>query len=94
MHLNGENYYTSNIIKQGKLAETMQMDRRFMFMKKKNPQGVVCPWPGVYTCIHVNIAPGYIHDHNIQTFYSLEPLGQSKPNILGVMLGRRKEHLY
>ena len=29
----------------GKLAGSMQMDRRFMFMKKKCPQGVVCPCP-------------------------------------------------
>ena len=30
----------------GKLAGSMQMDRRFMVMKKKCPQVVVCPCPG------------------------------------------------
>ena len=30
----------------GELAGSMQMDRRFMVMKKNCPQGVVCPCPG------------------------------------------------
>ena len=47
------------------------MDRQFMFMKNKCPQGVVCPCPGAI----------YIYDHNIQAS-SLKPLGQSKPNFM------------
>ena len=52
----------------GELAGSMQMDRRFMFMKKN-----VCLCP-----------EGYIHvyDHNIQTSSSLKPLGQSKSNFM------------
>ena len=63
----------------GKLAGSMQMDRRFMLMEKMSSGGCV-PLP-----------LGYIHvyDHNIQT--SLKPLGQSKPNLCGASLGKGNE---
>ena len=59
------------LLNGGKLAGSMQMDRRFMIMKKVVLRGLSAP------------VPGYIHvyDHNIQTCSSLKPLGQSKPNI-------------
>ena len=53
-------------LNEGKLAWGMQMDRKFMFMKKLTPGGCLpLPW-------------GYIHvyDHNIQTSTSLKPLYQ------------------
>ena len=61
----------SNVIKWGKFAGSMQMDRRFMFMEKNVLRGLSA-WP-----------LGYIHvyDHNIQTS-SLKLLGQSKPNFM------------
>ena len=58
----------------GKLAGSMQMDRIFMVMKKKCPQGVVCP------CLWA-IYMYSVYDHNIQTSSSLKQLGQSKPNM-------------
>ena len=51
----------------GKLAGSMQMDRRVMVIKNCS-QGVVCPCPGAIY-------------HDIQTSSSLKLLGQSKPNI-------------
>ena len=49
MHLNGENCqnvtFSKMLLNGGKLAGSMQMDRRFMVMKKC-PQGVVGPCPG------------------------------------------------
>ena len=60
----------------GKLAGNMQMDRKFMFMKKKNdPRGLSDPAPGL---IHV-------YDYNIQTS-SLKPLGQLKLNFMWSIL--------
>ena len=35
----------------GKLAESMQMDRRFMFMKNFVPRGLAAPAPGLNTFI-------------------------------------------
>ena len=35
----------------GILAGSMQVDRRFMFMKIFCPQGLSAPGPGLYTCI-------------------------------------------
>ena len=55
-----------------KLAGSMQIDRRFMFMKKKSLGGCL-PLPRGY--IHV-------YDHNIQTSSSLKSLGQSKPKFV------------
>ena len=51
---------------------SMQMDRRFMFMKKMSPEG----------CL--SLLRGYTHayDHNIQTSSSRKPLRQSKPNLM------------
>ena len=73
MHLNGENKY--NVIKWGGGggARSMQMDRRFMFMKNILTPGGCLPQ-----------ARGYIHvyDHNIQTSSSLKPFGQLKPNFM------------
>ena len=57
----------------GGLAGSMQMARRFMFMKNiLTPVG----------CL--SLPRGYIHvyDHNIQTSSSLKPLGQLKPNFM------------
>ena len=66
------------LLNGGKLAGSMQMDRRFMPMKNKSPQGVVCPCPwDIYI----------LYDHNIQTS-SLKPLGQSKPNIKWSIVGK------
>ena len=52
------------------------MDRRFMFMKKKMSSGGCLPLLRDY--IHV-------YDHNIQTFSSLKPLGQSKPHLWSIV---------
>ena len=43
MQMNGENEYHE--LNGEKLAGSMQMDRRFMFMKIFWAQGVVCPCP-------------------------------------------------
>ena len=39
---------------------------------------------------------GYVHiyDHNIQTSFSLKPLGHSKPTLFGASLARGNESLY
>ena len=56
------------------------MDRRFMFMEKMSSGG----------CL--SLARGYIHvyDHDIQTSFSLKPLGQSKP-IFMWSIGKKRE---
>ena len=56
----------------GKLAGSMQMDRRFMFMETMSSGGRL-PLPMDY--IHV-------YDHYIQTSSSLKPFGKSKPNFM------------
>ena len=63
--------FSKILLNGGKLAGNMQMDRRFMVMKKSVHRGLSA------------LSQGYIHvyDHNIQTTSSLKPLGQSKPNI-------------
>ena len=38
--------FSKMLFNGGKLAGSMQIDRRFMVMKKNCPQGVVCPCPG------------------------------------------------
>ena len=57
--------FSANILKWRKLAGSMQMDRKFMFMEKNLTPGGCLPLPWGY--IHV-------YDHNIQTSTSLKPL--------------------
>ena len=57
---------------------SIQMVRRFMFMKTICPQGVVCPCPGAI--------PTHIYFYSIQTYSSLKPLGQSKPNCMWIIV--------
>ena len=73
MNLNVENKL--NVIKWGGggVAGSMQVDRRFVFMKIILTLGGFLPLPRGY--IHV-------YDHNIQTSFSLKPLGQLKPNFM------------
>ena len=40
-----------NVIKWGKITGSVQMDFRLVFMKTFCPQEVVCPCPGLKTCI-------------------------------------------
>ena len=58
----------------GGLAGSMQMGRRFMFMKTMS-SGSVCPCPYIH---------GYAH--NIQTSSSLKPLGQPKLNFMWIKI--------
>ena len=58
----------------------MQLDRKFMFMKKHLTQGGCQPLPRGY--IHV-------YDHNIQTS-SLKPLGKLKPNFMWSIVRNRE----
>ena len=60
----------------GKIAANDQIDKRFMFIKEFQPKGVL---PGGYVHVHVNY---------FQTSFSLNPLGQSKPNIMWRLLGK------
>ena len=59
------------------------MDRRFMFMKKKQTNKKTMTPGG---CLP--LPQGYIHeyDHNIQTSTSLKPLGQLKPNFMWIIV--------
>ena len=68
------------LLNGGKLAGSMQMDRRFMVMKKLSSGG----------CL--SLSRGYIHvyDHNIQRSSSLKPLGQSKSNIKWSIVRKRE----
>ena len=54
----------------GELAGSMQMDRRFIVMKKMSSGSCLPLFRGFI----------YVYDHDIQTS-SLKPLAQSKPNI-------------
>ena len=65
MHSNGKN--SKMELNGGKLAGSMQMDRKFMFMETNSTPGGCLPLPWGY--IHV-------YDHNIQTSTSLKPLYQ------------------
>ena len=66
-----------------------QINRRFIFLKNKLTPGDCLPLPGGY--IHV-------YDHYFQTAFSLKAFGQSKPNFVWNLHGKRdykfcKKHL-
>ena len=71
------------LLNGGKLAGSMQMDGRFMVMKKKCPQGVVCPFPGA---IYMYMTIIFIH------LLLLKRLANQSQTLSGALLGKGSEN--
>ena len=75
MCLNGENFY--KVINWEKLAVNDEFDRKFMFLTKNVPMGVVCPCPWSiykYMTIISNISSESTVPNAIKAKFYLEPL--------------------
>ena len=78
----GKTFY--KVINWEKLAVNVQFDRKFMFLKKKGSQGVVCPCPWtiyIYMTIISNISSESTVPNAMKVKFYLEPFLEEEKKV-------------